>query len=68
MARAIPLGAFIGGAPYFGKCPDCGRQHMSTHALVFPRGHEAVCYLCGIEADTSQDLRQFRLDHGLPPE
>ena len=44
--RGVPvptaLGDHIGGRPYLGQCP-CGRQHMSTHAIVWVLGHIAYC-------------------------
>lgn len=43
-AGLVPLGDRLGSVLFPGRCPDCRRQHMSTHALVGPRGECAACY------------------------
>ena len=49
--QAEHLGNVIGGARYFGSCPSCGSQHMSTHDRVFAVrvngcGHAIYCGRC----------------------
>lgn len=48
--RLQTLGDVLGSLRYFGQCPDCGSQHVSTHDRVLVRGHELVCERCARKA------------------
>lgn len=39
-----PLGDVLGPLVYLGRCPCCGAQHLSRHALVGPGRECALCW------------------------
>lgn len=40
------LGNLIGGSSYFGICPKCGGQHMSTHDRVLVNPAASWQFIC----------------------
>lgn len=40
------LGDVLGPLHYLGRCPVCGRQHMSTHDRVLVTARGRLCVAC----------------------